>query len=351
MMRLKSKLLSLNANLAAEAKVKVYSPRNCEELRIPFRTERVAKVVGKLAAMAPGEAGADAMIHGVLVESDFKLSLMAAEDLREYAGLVTTVVTCKQRLRLSAAGVGLIGWALESMFGSVEAAEGKVAEGEVAEGEAGSDSGGPRTFTVMGCVRVSCRARGLVEVSWEGNILNDGVADAVMAVLMAVESSPASVRQSGHGHAGHAHGHADGLAHKAKGASVHANASAQQRLDRLYLFLEAQFGADALTPIVEPRGEARAAAAAAAEAVEAAEAAVEAPAVEAAAAAADESARELQRLQRLGIPVPGIEIRVERLAARVWLEDLAVESASRAFGERVRAVLERAVEVVAPLWA
>jgi cleavage and polyadenylation specificity factor subunit 3 len=59
---------------------------------------------------------------------------------------------------------------------------------------------------------------------------------------------------------------------------------------------------------------------------------------------------ELERLQKLGIPVPGIEIKVDKMVARVWLEDLEVECANRSFGDRVRVVVERAVEVVAPLW-
>src|SRR4051812_4724505 len=94
MMRLKSKLLSLNANKTD--KVKVFSPRNCEELRIPFKTDKTAKVVGKLASIPqPMKAPADdseepQLITGVLVQNDFKMSLMAPEDLREYAGLTTT---------------------------------------------------------------------------------------------------------------------------------------------------------------------------------------------------------------------------------------------------------------------
>ena len=47
MMRLKSKLLSLNADKAV--KVKVYTPANCDEVRIPFKKDKIAKVVGKLA--------------------------------------------------------------------------------------------------------------------------------------------------------------------------------------------------------------------------------------------------------------------------------------------------------------
>jgi len=61
--------------------------------------------------------------------------------------------------------------------------------------------------------------------------------------------------------------------------------------------------------------------------------------------------KEIERLHKLGIPVPGVEIRVDKMVARVWLEDLEVECAQRVFADRVRAVVERAVEVTAPLWA
>jgi cleavage and polyadenylation specificity factor subunit 3 len=60
---------------------------------------------------------------------------------------------------------------------------------------------------------------------------------------------------------------------------------------------------------------------------------------------------EIERLHKIGIPVPGIEIKVDKMVAKVWLEDLEVECANRVFGDRVRAVVERAVEVMAPLWA
>ena len=51
MMRLKFKLLSLNADKTV--KVKVYTPANCDEVRIPFKKDKVAKVVGTLAQVAP----------------------------------------------------------------------------------------------------------------------------------------------------------------------------------------------------------------------------------------------------------------------------------------------------------
>ena len=59
---------------------------------------------------------------------------------------------------------------------------------------------------------------------------------------------------------------------------------------------------------------------------------------------------ELSRLHRLGIPVPGVTIKVDKMEALVWLEDLEVECGNKVFADRVRAVVERAVEVTAPLW-
>ena len=205
MMRLKSKLLSLNATKTN--KVKVYSPRNCEELRIPFKADKTAKVVGKLASIPPPFAHDSGMtseepklITGVLVQNDFKMSLMAPEDLREYAGLTTTMITCRQRLKLSAAGIELIKWALEGTFGTIEeASEFQRKDGaEADDGQEQTENVVDKIFAqyeVMGCVTVRYHGTGEVELEWEGNMLNDGIADAVMAVLLSVESSPAAVKR------------------------------------------------------------------------------------------------------------------------------------------------------------
>jgi cleavage and polyadenylation specificity factor subunit 3 len=220
MTRLKSKLLSFNAHKTIPTKI--YSPANCEELRIPFKTDKVAKVVGKLASRAPpvprslktdGEEAETVyeedrveMISGVLVQNDFKISLMAPEDLKEYAGLTTTTILCRQHLTLSAAGIDLIRWALEGTFGAIEEdsikdanIDGKESKlnGNGMNGET-ADEEVSRTqtrFRVMDCVNVLVKNGGRVEVEWEGNVINDGIADAVLAVLFTVESSPAAVKR------------------------------------------------------------------------------------------------------------------------------------------------------------
>lgn len=205
MMRLKSRLLALNADKTS--KVKVFSPRNCEELRIPFKADKTAKVVGKLATISPPGTSKDGqvqLIAGVLVQNDFKMSLMAPEDLREYAGLTTTTITCKQRMTLSAAGIDLIKWALEGTFGSIEElpesrsknnSNGDVHMNGTSEEADEEISNQSTAYLVMGCVTVRHRNNGEVELEWEGNMLNDGIADAVMAVLFSAESSPAAVKR------------------------------------------------------------------------------------------------------------------------------------------------------------
>lgn len=112
------------------------------------------------------------------------------------------------------------------------------------------------------------------------------------------------------------------------------------------MFLEAQFGPDNLEPIKLPRINPNAISSGSPSTAKEDE------------GSEDEEAElkafqneELERLHKIGIPVPGVEIKVDKMVAKVWLEDLEVECANRVFGERVRAVVERAVEVTAPLWA
>ncbi|EFX05655.1 cleavage and polyadenylation specificity factor subunit [Grosmannia clavigera kw1407] len=386
MMRLKSKLLSLNAGKVDKDKMKVYSPRNCEELRIPFKTDKIAKVVGKLASVTlPTQLLQDQQEHqtagpiltGVLVQNDFKLSLMAPEDLHEYAGLTTTTIICRQRLTLSAAGIDLIRWALEGTFGTIEElpemrrkrpSNGKSKKNDAANGTSNGDVLTKEThgngeveakdeemydedeeeeeeeadeeinnlvaaYLVMGCVSVRYYTNGEIELEWEGNLLNDGIADAVMAVLFSVESSPAAVKQSGKN--GHSHHH-----HELPLRNLHANITAEEQFSRLCMFLEAQFGADNVAPIAEPRLPV-------AKEVDDKEMVDE---EEEARKRQEQVSRELDRLHKSGIPVPGILVKVDKMDAKVWLDDLEIECTHRVFADRVRAVVERAVEVTAPLW-
>ena len=116
------------------------------------------------------------------------------------------------------------------------------------------------------------------------------------------------------------------------------------------MFLEAQFGADNVTPIAIPKLHTKGVIAGSPSTVKDDE--------DGASEGSEEEDRELEAMQRkeierlhkIGIPVPGVEIKVNNSVAKVWLEDLEVEGASRVLVERVRTVVERAIEVTAPLW-
>jgi cleavage and polyadenylation specificity factor subunit 3 len=167
---------------------------------------------------------------------------------------------------------------------------------------------------------------------WEGNATNDAIADAVMAVLLSVESSPAAIKRSAHSHS-HSHGHEEEGDDEHKTASPHPLAAQRltpgEKLSRLFMFLEAQFGETAIQPIAQPK----------------------LPEwvvtdMEDSVAVEKAQAAELARLHGLGIPVPGLEITVDKSVAKVWLEGLEVECTNRSLGERIRAVCDRACEVL-----
>lgn len=114
------------------------------------------------------------------------------------------------------------------------------------------------------------------------------------------------------------------------------------------MILEAQFG-ETVTPIERPRLNTQAAPnGSATEPAAAEQEEEEEPLSEDERAEAE--ATELARLHALGIPFPGVEIKVDAHIARVYLEDLEVECANAVLRDRIRVVLERAVETVASMW-
>ncbi|KIJ58376.1 hypothetical protein HYDPIDRAFT_34247 [Hydnomerulius pinastri MD-312] len=156
--------------------VKIHTPRNLETLELSFRGERVAKVGYRHASSkAPQE---EDTVSGLLVAKDYSYTLLDPRDLRDFAGLSTTIVTQRQRIVL---GVGwdLVRWHLEGVCGSVEE---------------GLDKDGVRTTRVMGAVDVKHTAEHELMLEWDSSASNDMIADSTLALITGIDKSPASVK-------------------------------------------------------------------------------------------------------------------------------------------------------------
>ncbi|KAJ3041824.1 Cleavage and polyadenylation specificity factor subunit 3 [Rhizophlyctis rosea] len=165
---------------------KIWTPKNCETVELYFRGEKLAKTIGSLASVPPTQGH---RLNGVLVCRDFTYRLMAAEDLPEFTDLVPA--TIEQRLVVPArAPFGLVKWLLEMMYGRVEVI-------------------GKRSCRVFDTVTVTQNSDlKTYALEWEGNSINDMVADSVVAILAQAESSPASVKATkGTNHHHHPHDH------------------------------------------------------------------------------------------------------------------------------------------------
>ncbi|KAI0745519.1 Metallo-hydrolase oxidoreductase [Earliella scabrosa] len=194
--------------------IKIHTPRNLETLELTFRSERVAKAIGTLAAKPPQP---NDVISGLLVSKDYSYTLLDPRDLRDFAGLTTCVVTQRQKVAL---GVGwdLVRWHLEGMFGQVEE---------------GLDSDGVPTMRVMGAVDIKMTGEQELTLEWDSSASNDMIADSTLALVSGIDKSPASVKLTTRSHPPeHPHPHAD----------VGDESAEHTRIQRLAWFLEAHFG-------------------------------------------------------------------------------------------------------------
>ncbi|ANZ73611.1 BA75_01543T0 [Komagataella pastoris] len=184
--RLKSALLSKYSKYKnTPDEVKVYNPRNCEDLLVEFKGIKIAKAMGTITedvnkVLKQDVKNAKSEINGVLVQKNFDLSLLKIQDLREYTGLTTTMIKQRQTLR-SHATSSLVHYHLLQMFGYLDILIDDAEEYEV---------------KIMDSVLVNMDKRGIVTVEWGSGVINDTIADSVIAIILTAESSPLSVKLS-----------------------------------------------------------------------------------------------------------------------------------------------------------
>ncbi|GAA5999893.1 hypothetical protein JCM10207_005959 [Rhodosporidiobolus poonsookiae] len=359
-----SRLRSALKTRFAERKndVQIYTPRNVETVKLKFRGERMAKALGSLALTNPTPS---TPLSGLLVSKDFSYTLLSPADLREFTGLSTSVILQRQRLALSVSW-DLVKWHLQGMYG-------KIVEGRDAEGVP--------TMRVMQTVDVKMTDKHELAIEWVGGVTNDMIADSVLAVVLGIEGSPASVKKttSDHPHTHHHHPHPYAepaspppsstplIKPESTDDATLADASPSpadlipSRLDRLIAFLDSYFGhVELIRPEDAPTPSPSTPAPAEAEAAPPApELTLDAPPTEpaekvedaanAARAEVEEVKQEELAQEKEHPKVPVIRVKLDEHWADVRVEDLVVSSDYTPLQRRVESIVHLALAVVTPL--
>lgn len=261
--RLKSALLSNFSSLkGTENEVHVYNPRNSVEVNIEFKGIKIAKAIGNIVdeiykeesdiheikheeettdikieadsttkgitneitnnGVKKEETIEDEMIKpennfdkeiivsGLLVSDDknFDLNLVSLSDLREHhTELSTTILKERQTLKINCKKE-LVYWHICQMFGDItilqddENITGKtIVKNQKQENKSKEDK--KLILQIMGDIHVTL-VESVAIIEWTQGLVTDTIADSVVAILMSVDSAPASVKMSSH-HCNHEH--------------------------------------------------------------------------------------------------------------------------------------------------
>ncbi|KAA1117832.1 endoribonuclease ysh1, variant 2 [Puccinia graminis f. sp. tritici] len=272
--------------------IQIHTPRNVETLRLTFQASRIARAIGSLAEDTAPLAGSS--LSGILVSKDAAYTLLSPADLREYTGLSTSTILQKQKLIINV-GWETVRWHLNGMYGGI--IEGLDAEGVL-------------TFRVMETVDIKQVSVNQMTLEWVGSIANDMIADSVLALLLGIDQSPASIKLSAPHH--HSHNHESHSSPEEKKQDIKPVSSLQEerdreahsllaKIDRLIGFLSVYFGDVKLLEADDDH------------------------------------------------PHPRATVHLDEVCAQISLDDFTVESDSESFKARVTSVVDMAIEIVAPL--
>lgn len=233
--RLKSALLSNFASLkGTDQEVHVYNPRNCVEVNLEFKGIKVAKAVGNIVDEIqrgetaevkrepakveslpetaqeeqsnqgerehPNGAEEEIVVSGILVsdEKNFDLNLVSLTDLREHHNkLSTTVLRERQTVHVDCKKE-LIYWHLCQMFGDIEVLEDPSNVTNMLKEEDhdfSNETEDKLVLQIMSDIKLIA-VDNSATLEWTQGLISDAVADSVIAILMSVDSAPASVKMT-----------------------------------------------------------------------------------------------------------------------------------------------------------
>ncbi|KAI3653139.1 hypothetical protein MP228_002564 [Amoeboaphelidium protococcarum] len=201
MMRLKHALVDKYSGNKASASLrrdmKIWSPKNAEAVELYFRGEKMAKAIGSIVAQPPQEGQ---RMSGILVNKQFQYHLLDSEDLAEFTEVKSTMILQRQCIAYNGT-FSLLQHHLEAAFGRCNSADDNSQESPSDHDQ----SNKPKALRVLDAVEVRQHTQGQLLLEWEGSLLNDILADAVMALIFKIESHPVSVKLTKSDHHHHHH--------------------------------------------------------------------------------------------------------------------------------------------------
>ncbi|XP_066917149.1 cleavage and polyadenylation specificity factor subunit 3-like [Clytia hemisphaerica] len=154
--------------------MQVYNPKNCQSVKLHFRGEKMAKVIGSLASGKPSHGKP---VSGVLLKRGFNYHVMAPSDLPNYTELAISSIKQRQIIDYHASFTQLT-TALKNFSGKVETF---------------LHQGKPAIRLFDGIISIF-QERNAVVLEWASNPTNDMFADAVVVIVLEVENHPSQVK-------------------------------------------------------------------------------------------------------------------------------------------------------------
>lgn len=193
-----------------DGSIAISTPRNCQTVEIEFRTEKTAKIIGKLTksnsellededlkALQPALEDGD-IVSGLIVRKDFNDRILAVEDLPLYTPLST--MTINQSLKVPFHHTFET---LKHFLGQIYEIEDDIVELRVDEMQNDLVSGDIREFkslvvldvvTVIYRVDPQCSSESHIQLEWESNPVSDMVCDSIVSLLLSIDESPGTAK-------------------------------------------------------------------------------------------------------------------------------------------------------------
>jgi len=154
-----------------ETSIQIHNPKNIESVQLYFKGEKMAKVMGELAT---NKTKHGEILSGVLVKRNFNYHVIAPSDLEAHTNLSTSVVTQRQSVSFSAA-LSLLKYYLHQLSDDVASVQLKDQNKEAL-----------RIFDAITIVKDG----NMCVLEWDANPVNDMYADAVLAIVLRVDTDP-----------------------------------------------------------------------------------------------------------------------------------------------------------------